>query len=429
MRNFKPGILLCLLGLILLCPLRAAEKPGLTLEQLVKMAVANQPQLAGAQAQIDQNRGSSIQAYSSYYPQLNMQGGYNKNTQQNFTSSTNSINLNSQQWNSSVSLQQFLTDFGKTRAKVKAADAALSQAQLSYRQTYEVVVLGVYQAYYQVLQNKAQLDVQQKNLDSLKLHLEQAQHFYKAGTKPKIDVTQAQVNLLNGEYQLEQARNSLAQSRAQLVVAVGKQDPVNDYEVAGALEYLEYSIPLAEAMNKAFLVRPDLQAAQAQLAGAQANLTAKQKNMNPALNGSASYGFQDVQFPQRNNFFNYGLSLSLPVFDGFQTKGQVIQAQGQVKQVQSQVDTLQLNIFQQVKQSWLNLETSRKNYRVALESVKLAQENQDLAQQRYQAGVGSYLEFFDAQYNYLQAESNLITALGNYNSALASLKQAMGILE
>ena len=423
MQRYKLLIFLVLTGFLLACPLKAGENPSYTLEQLITMTLASQPQLTAAQAQIEQKQGASLQAYSNYYPQIGVSSGYNKTSY-----STSVYSSNSGQWSSSLSLQQFLTDFGKTSAGVKSVNAGLTQAQLSYRETCQTVLLSVYQNYYSVLQNKAQLEVQQKNLDSLRLHLEQATHFYKAGTKPKIDVTQAGVNLLSGEYQLQQASNDLAVSLAQLATAVGRKD-LGDYRVAGELAYRDYSLNLEDALTKAFLTRPDLLAAQVQVDGARANLLAKERNLNPSLNGNLSYNLQDTKFPPQANSFYYGLSLSLPVFDGYQTKGAIVQARGQLKQYLAQLDSLQLTVFEEVKSNWLTLQSNRKNYQVAQESVKLALENRELAQQRYQAGVGSYLEFFDAQYNYLQAQSDEINALAAYNSSLAALKQAMGILE
>ncbi len=65
--------------------------------------------------------------------------------------------------------------------------------------TEDLVVLNVKQAYYQVLKTKRNLVVAGETVKQFQQHLEQAKAFYEVGTKPKFDVTKAEVDLGNAQ--------------------------------------------------------------------------------------------------------------------------------------------------------------------------------------------------------------------------------------
>lgn len=414
-----------------------AEEPKitLTLQDIVGIAVKNHPLLRAGQAQIEQKKGTETQVRSNYNPQVAFQSGYNQSG--SFAGSSRSTvsgqsssftGSGSSGVSSALSLQQLITDFGKTNASIQSAKESVIQSREQLHNTLQQVLLNVYQAYYQVLQNQAQLKVQKESVKNLKRHLNQAEEFFKVGTKPKIDVMQARVNLSNGLLALEQASNALEVSKTHLNTAIGTSD-LPPYEIKGELVYKEFSITFEDALKKAFENRPDLKALMAQKKSAEDNLLAQSKGQNPTLSGSGSYTWQNNNVPFLPNLWSYGVTLNVPIYNGWLTKGQVEQAKGQLDEIQAQIDNLKLSIKESVKQSFLNLESAKRSYKVALETVELAGENFDLASQRYDVGVGSYLEFSDAQLAFVQAENSRIQTLANYNTAIASLKAAMGILE
>lgn len=396
-----------------------------TLQDLLKMAVQYHPLLREGKGVIQQEKGIKAQAYSPYFPQIDFQSSYQR---ANALGSLFGTTFPFTTYNTGFSMTQLITDFGHTSAQISAANQSLLQSQENYRSTFQQVLFNVDNAYYQVLENQANVKVQKDSVNDLKQHLKQAESFYKVGTQPKIDVTQAEVNLTNGEYALVQANNNLAIAWTNLSAAVGKPN-FYTFQLTGKLEFHPYSVPLQKALSTAYQNRPDLLALESELKSQQANLEAVSKQNYPVLSGSAGYGWRNNFFPPGTAFWNLGVSLNFPLFDGFKEAGELETARGEVAQIQAEVDNLKLTIQQAVQQAYLNLKSSKTNLRVSKTALRYAAENFHLADGSYKVGTADYLQYEDAEVSLVQAKTNYIQALANYNIAVASLKQAMGVLK
>jgi outer membrane protein len=396
-----------------------------TLRDLEVLALKNQPLLRQNQAQIQFEKGLEIETRSTYYPQINFDNSYQRG---NTRFSSFGVSTAFTVYNSVFSLNQFITDFGKTDATILASTLNVAQAAENYQASYEQVLFNVAQAYYTVLADRALVKVQQNSLKSLTDHLHQAEAFFKVGKQPKIDVTQAEVNLYNGRLSLVQAQNNFAIAETNLENAVGI--PGLDFSnLEGKLSYHEFPIALQDALNTAYANRPDLKALEDELASQKASLDAANKAQNPTLAGSASYGWNSDTFFPGNRSWSFGVTLNFPLFNGFYTQGEVEAVKAQLEETQAQIDSLKLSIRQNVEQAYLNLQAAKTSLEVANKSLQYAEENFHLAKGEYEVGTGNYLQFTDAEVSLVQAKTNQIQALANYNIAVASLKQAMGTLQ
>lgn len=397
----------------------------LTLDEALRIARQNHPLIAQGKAGVVIQQGLETQVRSPALPQVNFLSSY---TRANSKATAFGAGSAFTVYNTNFSLSQLVTDFGRTLDKIEAARQGVVQAKENVQSDLQQVLFNVHQAYFQLLEADAALQVQRETVQNLQNHLDQAQSFFSVGTQPKIGVTQAEVNLSNGKLALVQAENTFAISQTNLKAAIGKPD-FPPFQVAEKLSAPHYAIALDAALKTAYDNRPDLRALVAQQEGAQASLTAAVKGFLPSISGTAGYGWNGDSFPPQPMTWNFGASFSVPVFNGLLTQGEIEQARGQLAQSTAQVDALKITIRQAVEQAYNNLAAAKTSLDVANESLKFAKENFELADGRFKVGVGNYLEFTDAQVNLTQAENNLIQTLGNYNIAVASLKQAMGTLE
>lgn len=407
-------------------PVWGQEKPvPLSLQEALKLARENHPLLQQAHGDVEAQQGAETQTRSGLLPQINFQSNY---TRANSRGGTFGASSAFTVYNTTATLNQLITDFGKTDAKVAASRQSLIQAQENYQQTLQQILFNVVQTYDQVLQNSALVKVQEQSVANFARHLDEAKTAFTVGTQPKIDVTQAEVNLSNGNLSLVQAQNALAISETNLKAAIGKQD-FNSLELTDRLSEEDFPITLENALQQAYQNRPDLKAFMAQEESARQSYIAAAKGYNPSISGVTGYGWSGPNFPPQFITWNFGAALNFNVFSGFLTKGQIEQAKGLLDQATAQVNNLKLTINQNVEQTFLNFESAKTQLKVAEDSLRLAKENFELAEGRYKVGVGNYLEFTDAQVNLTQAASSQIQALANYNITLAALKQAMGILQ
>lgn len=422
--HLKRTLFACFVVLFSVAGAQETREP-LTLQQALQTAKKNHPLLASGQAAIEIAQGQEIQTRSPALPQITFQ-----NTTQRANSRGGSFGASFPftVYSSIFFLNQLVTDFGKTGEKIKSSREAVVQSQESLKSSLQQVLFNVYQFYYQVLETQAVVKVREQSVSNLEKHVQQAQAFFEVGTKPKIEVTQAQVNFSNGKLSLVQARNNFAIAGTNLKAAMGQPD-FPPFQAVEILSEPEFSISLESAIQTAVQNRPDLKALLAQEEGAKAALSAARKGVYPTLSGSASYGWSGSDYPPGPISWSFGSSLNIPIFNGLLTQGGIIQSQGQLNQVVAQINNLKLAIRQNVEGAFYNLEAAKSSLKVAKDSLNLARENYELAEGRYSVGVGNFLEFTDAQVNLTQGETNEIQALANYNIVIASLRQAMGVLE
>jgi len=170
------------------------------------------------------------QAKSNYYPQINWTSSYDRmNT--SFGSSNDSWRSSdetSDRYSTGFTLNQTLYDFGKTPTQVKIQNLALDASRLDFKNTTDQIILSVKQAYYGVVQAKYNVLVAEDTVKQTQQHLEQAKGFYEVGTKPKFDVTRAEVDLSTAKLNLIKNENAFKVSIVTLNNAMG---------VPGAPEY------------------------------------------------------------------------------------------------------------------------------------------------------------------------------------------------
>ena len=175
-----------------------------------------QPNILAATGVVDASRSRVGQSQANYYPQINLTAGYSRISPLSGTDSTGSARTSSgnfDQYSSSASLRQNIYDFGRTRTQVKIQNLNLDSSRADLENVSEQTVLNVKQAYYGVLEAIRNVAVAVESVKQFQLHLEQAKGFFEAGTKPKFDVTKAQVDLGNAKLNLINAENSLKISR------------------------------------------------------------------------------------------------------------------------------------------------------------------------------------------------------------------------
>ena len=84
---------------------------------------------------------------------------------------------------------------GKNEASISSSKLGVKIARLETERERENTRLKVIKAYYNVLQNKQTVDVDEQSVNSYKAHLTNVQQLFAAGSKAKIDVLRSEVEL------------------------------------------------------------------------------------------------------------------------------------------------------------------------------------------------------------------------------------------
>ena len=407
----------------------------LSLENCIDLALKYQPSLQASQATIAAQKARVEQALAAYYPQVNFNATYNTSTA-NFTTvagTSAATGLRRYSWTfydifaMGPTVSQLIYDFGRTANSVKINRENQNATEQDLQTTVQNVVLNVKQTYYGVLQAQALIKVAEDTFVQNEKRLEQAKGFYEAGTRPKIDVTNAEVNLANIQLALIRAKNSYQVTRANLNNAMGLREDLN-FAIEKFSEFKPREIALGEILHSAYTRRPEILQIKARQRSQEAGVELARSSYYPILSGNASNLYRTNELPREFQWdWSFGATLSVPIFSGFSTPNQIAEAKANLKNLEAQEESLRQNIRLEAEQAYLSLKEAMERITVSEKTIDQAKENYDLASGRYQVGVGQPLEITDAEVLLANARANYIQALYDYKVAEARIDKAMGL--
>jgi outer membrane protein len=409
-------------------------QPGkpLSLNDCVALALRFNPALRSNQALIEAQKARVEQALAAYYPQINFNTAYNWSTF-NYVSLGGAVRTYTYNWtfldvfSMGPNLNQLIYDFGRTSSNVKINRENVKANEQDLVTTKQTVILNVQQAYFGVLQNQRLIEVAKDVVSQTQQHLDQAQGFYQAGTRPKIDVTKAEVDLANAQLALIQANNNFAVARVTLNNAIGFTQSLT-FPVEDILGFTPRDYQLEDIVKTAYEQRPEILQIKAKQRSQEATIQLAQSSYYPILSGNAQYLWRGSHMPNEMTWdMFFGATLSIPLFSGFSSPNQVAEQRANMKNLVSQEETLKLNIRLEAEQAYLSQKQAAEQVRVTEKAVEQAQENYELASGRYQVGVGSPLEITDAEVQLANAKANYIQALYGYKVAEARIEKATGV--
>jgi outer membrane protein TolC len=336
-------------------------------------------------------------------------------------------------WNMTVTISQLLYDGGATIANRRAARINEDGAYYTLRSTIDSLVETIRTQFYQIILDRALVQVQEESVNLLRSQLDDQQSRYEAGTVPQFNVLQAESQLQNQIPQLIAAQNNYRIAMVTLAKTLGipaDRQYVTDepLPVVGSLDVTLIKYDLSEALVTARANRPSLKAQRSNILAAVEEVTVARAGWQPTLTANA--GLEVEENPFSNNMRNtvngwfFGVNGTWNIFDGGATYGRVKSARAtleeqkvtyddSVRQVELDVSTAVDNL----RQAQETIVASKKAVDVSLESLRLANE-------RLAAGTGTQLDVLNQQTQLTTARSNYFTAEFQYISAVAQYQFA-----
>jgi outer membrane protein len=207
----------------------------------------------------------------------------------------------------------------------------------------------------------------------------------------------------------------------------------SDVTVEGALVYIPFQGDLDDAIADAQRGRRDLLAAEAGIEALELQLAATRAELFPKVYGFFNAGWKKPSSKtfggtEGGEYWNAGLSVSLPIFDGFSTHGKLLKAHAGLRQSRWKCADLQDEILLQVRKSFLNIRDAARFVEVTRENLELAKEGRRLAQVGYDNGVNTQLDLLEADSALSQAKYGHLQAVFGHIIARAGLVYATGAM-
>ena len=403
----------------------------LTIEDAVRIGLDNHPRIKSASERIGSQQAVLGQQMAAYYPTVSLSNRY----QTSQSSTSGGADEASESFSSQAAFNMTLYNFGKREGNVQAARETLNSVKQDYTTTTQDVVLAIKQAYYVYLGSQEVVRVRRETVRSRELLVRQARGFYEVGTRARIDVARAEANLYGAQADLIAAENNVKIAWVTLRNAMGSPR-LPEQPVAADSPEVEMSMNLAGARNVAFDARSELKSFDALRKASDQLIATARRGHLPDLNFDATYGRRHVSnetvgdrtlntFPLQPTW-SVGLSLIIPIFDGFRTTNRVEETLHNYYNIRAQEEDRRQLIALEVEQSYLRVVELQERINATDSAARAAKENLDLAQGRYQVGVGSIIEVTDAETLYTESQTTYIRTIYEYKIADAQLARAMG---
>lgn len=401
-----------------------AKYIDVNLEDCLKFALGNNPRIQAAIQDVFASDYRIKQAWSTWFPSISWQTGYTRIKQLQLSDVFRRNLIFNYYVLGTISVSEMLYDFGVTQNTVTIKKLENEQYKIMLTETVNSVIRDVKNAYYNVLLANEQQSVAEENVIRYENFYEQAKAYYKAGVKPKVDLTIAEVNLSTAKLQLIEAENAVDVAMAKLNNSMGLPY-TNKYNILDKLKYNPCDINLNQAVEIARDSRPDFKLAEVKVQSANQNVKLTKKAWYPKLTFDANYSVGGREWTS-NTGYNVGGYLMFPTINGMLMRNQIKEAQAiHTKEIANSQNT-QNNIYLEIQNAFYNMLEKKNKIPVSTLQVKQAKENYDLSFGRYSVGVGNPVELKEAQVQYAAAQMQYNTTLFEYNTARADLEKAIG---
>ncbi len=402
------------------------ENQYLALDKCLKIAIANNPTIRAAISNTEVFKNRVGRARAEYFPKFDISNGYSFDNQSAFMSIFD-LDVNSfEMFN--IGISQLIFDFGKTGTAIDIQKTHLSAEKAELRATINDIAFNVKQAYFTLLLAFHTQDVIKESVEQYEQLLAQAKAFYEVGSKPKIDVLTAEVNLSNAKLDLIRAKNRVEVAFASLNNTMGlPESPV--YRLKDKLRYLEEVFEFKEMIQTAYDNRPDFKSAVLKVKASEKEVKLAKKDYFPTIKGGAGFNLTAFDTDLGSNIdegWRAGVNLDLPILNPYLTHKKINEAKAAYEKETSDAESLKNDLYFQVKQAYTDFVEAKNSVPASEVALAQAEENYSLAKGRYEVGVGDPIELKDAELTYRSAKLAYYEALYDYNVALARIENVIG---
>lgn len=425
-------IAMILIGPMVLKAQEGSSALQLTLDQALEIALSESNTIKIADMTVEKTGYAKKGSYASLYPNVNINGSYQRTLQKQVmvmdmggqpmeikvgrdnnisTSATASMPLvNASLWES---------------LKLSGMDVELAVEQA--RSSKIGMVKQVKQAFYAVLLAQKSLDVVTQVYENAQKNYEKAEQRFNVGKASEVERLRAQVTMMNAEPNVSSAENAVLLATWQLKAVMGI-DLDTDVEVVGDLndytqQMLAPYVSEDDLSNNSSLVQLDIQNRMLE-----STIRMQKKQYLPTLAANINYNYSAMGDDKLSWFpsSTAALSLSIPVFDGFQKHFNIKQSQVNKSMLELQREDVERNLHIGIRNYNDQMALCIKNYEAANATVAIAQKSYDISEKMYEVGKATLVELNDAQLALQQAQLTQAQAVYNFMVAKASLDELIG---
>lgn len=335
-------------------------------------------------------------------------------------------------WRAQVGVAYEADLFGRVASTVDAATADVQQSEALYRSVLLALQADVAEAYFQVRELDAGLQLYRQTVQLRSETLDLIQRRYDAGDISELDLARARSELESARAEALGFERRRATAEHALAVLLGKT-PAEFSLPAQPLTRVSVSIPAG--LPSALLERrPDIAAAERAMAAANARIGAAQAAFFPRLDITGAAGFESSEL---GNLFQWssrtfllgplvGAALSLPIFDGGRRQAGLDRARAAYEEDVANYRQTVLNAFREVEDNLSNLRILSNQTQAQDAALQASQRAARISHVQYEEGSISYLDVIEADRTVLAQQRVSVQLDGERARSAVRLVRALG---
>jgi len=331
-----------------------------------------------------------------------------------------------------LTLQQPVWLGGKLMAANDIADLLLQSSKENLQFQQDNIVLDVTKTFYTVLLTKEAVKVAEETYASVKSTYENISQLKLQGMASEFDSLRAKVTVKNVEPAVINTANQLKIVKNALKMLLNI-DINSEIEIVGTLNY----VPLDSLTNYqkiALEYSPQLESLTLQKGVAENIKTIEFSNYWPSvfangqINNISSTNDLTVSANENVTTISAGLTVALPIFNGFGTAAKVEQAEINISKVNRGIALLTQKIQFDVESAFLNMQEAEKRIIAQKDAVAAAQRSLEIAKVRYNNGLSTLVELNDTELALVNTKLTELRALYDFLTAKADFDKLIGTI-
>jgi NodT family efflux transporter outer membrane factor (OMF) lipoprotein len=376
------------------------------LDALIDNAHKNNLDLAAAAARVLQAEAQTDISGSALFPDITLSG----NAARAGTKATGHwVSANS--FGASLNASYEVDFWGKARANLRGAEESLKSAKFSQQVVALTVTAAVANTYLDVLALRQRVTIADRNIKAANRILSITQAKVTNGVASRLDLAQQQALVAGQKAQVPALQESAHEAGYALAVLLGRVP--EGFDVKGKnLEDIVSPAVAPGLPSELLRRRPDVAAAEAELAAAHANVDAARAAFFPSIDLTASGGYASTALASLFNptslGYSIGASLLQTIFDGGRLAGQSRLARAQQMELVANYRATVLAAFQDVETALGQVASLAEQEKFKTEQVRAATEAFRISEIQYREGVADLLNVLQAQQTLFSAQDQLV---------------------
>ncbi len=397
-----------------------------SLEECISHAIANNIQIKQQELNATQEKNNLLQSKLSLLPTISGSGSYSINWGRSLDVTSNQyIDSRNQSANVSGTASAILFAGLQKQNNIKLGSLTYEAAIQDVEKLKNDISLNIAAAYLQILLDEERLLIAQEQLKTTTEQLAKTKILVDAGSVTMSAYLDLQAQQATEEVEVVVAKNSIAISYLNLKQLLDLQTD-DSFKVENPMIGELPTIRRAENINQIFeqnsTLRPEIKRAEYRLEGAKKQLTIAKGADYPTLSISGGLSTQYSEaYPnsfsdqfKNNYYYSMSLRLSVPIFNGWQTRTNVRNSKLNVRNYELQLQQAKNTLYKEIQQAEVDAEAALQRYHASQKNVTALQESFRYVEQKFNVGMVNTTDYNVAKKNLARSQSELVQAKYQY---------------